>query len=272
MRKIILLSLLFSWVAFNSDGQTPNKWDQRLQVKNCSIHIRADYFKAKTFIELEFYNPRNTEMEALYNFWLYPGQVITAFQLDLNGKYRDGSIEEKWKATNTYNTIGGKRVHPALLRMEGPNNYSLHIYPVPAKGSRRVTITIEQLMKTQDAYASYALPLMNHDSASNFKLRIDVVHSVEKPVTDIGFIRDLNFTQAGQKFFLDWDVKKLLLNNSIQFNIPFPKNDPVVCTQKNEGDMYWGIRLNRNSLEKQYSIRPKRIRVYWDVSASGAKR
>jgi hypothetical protein len=31
--------------------------------------------------------------------------VITGFQLELNGRYRDGSIEEKWKARTAYNTI-----------------------------------------------------------------------------------------------------------------------------------------------------------------------
>ena len=272
MRKIILLFILFAGFAYYSDGQTPGKWDQNLQIRKFDIKIRADYFKAKTFIEIEFYNPRNTEMEALYSFSLHPGQVITAFQLDLNGKFRDGSIEEKWKATNAYNTIVGKRVDPALLRMESPNSYSLRVYPVPAKGSRRVTITIEQLMKSQDEYASYALPLMRNDSVSNFNLKIDVVHSTEKPVTEVGFIRYLNFIKYEQKYFLDWSVNKLMLNNSIQFSIPFPKTAPVVCTQKNEGDMNWGIRLNRNSLEKQYSIHPKKIRVYWDVSMSGAKR
>lgn len=243
-----------------------------MQLKNCGIHIRADYFKAKTFIEMEFYNPRATETEGLYKFSLHPGQVITAFQLDLNGKFRDGSIEEKRKATNAYNTIVGKRVDPALLRMESPNNYTLSIYPVPAKGSRKVTITIEQLLKTQDAFATYALPLMNNDTAFNFSVSIDVIHAVEKPMTDVGFIRHLDFSQRGQRFSLEWDVKKLVLNNSIQFIIPFPSTKPVVCTQKDQENMYWGVRLNRNSLEKQYSIKPKRICVYWDVSASGANR
>ncbi len=66
--------------------------------------------------------------------------MITAFQLGLNGKYRNGSIEEKWKAANAYNRIVGKRIDPALLVMEYADHYSLRIYPVPAKGSRKITI------------------------------------------------------------------------------------------------------------------------------------
>ena len=117
-----------------------------MELKSCSIDIKADMFTATTFIEMGFYNRHDTELEGLYSFELHPGQVITAFQLDLNGKYRDGSIEEKWKASNAYNTIVGKRIDPALLTMDYANHYSLRIYPVPAKGSRKVTMTIQQLL------------------------------------------------------------------------------------------------------------------------------
>ena len=271
MRKELLLVFFCSSLFFCSVGRTQPKWDQSMQLKSCSIHIRADYFKAKTFIELEFYNPRGTETEGLYSFSLHPGQAITAFQLDLNGKYRDGSIEEKWKATNAYNTIVGKRIDPALLRMESPNNYTLRIYPVPAKGSRKVTITIEQLLKKQDAFVVYSLPLKNSDSVSNFNLRIDVEHTTEKPRTGIGFIRHLDFSNGAQGFFLDWMTKNLLLNNGIQFQIPLPSVSPIVCTEKQNGDLFWAIKLGK-SQEEQYQAKPKRIAVYWDVSFSGAKR
>ncbi len=270
MRKGFLLFFL-SIILLDTVGQTTRKWDQTMQVKTCNIHIQADYFRAKTFIEMEFYNPRNSEMEGLYTFPLHPGQVITAFQLDLNGKYRDGSIEEKGKATNAYNTIVGKRIDPALLKMELPNSYTLRIYPVPAKGSRKVTITIEQLLMKQGTDVIYSLPLKNNDSVSNFNLRIDVDHSTEKPRTGIGFIRHLDFSNGAQRFFLEWKTKNILFNNTIQFQIPLSSTSPIVCTEKQKEDLFWAIRLGK-SQEEQYQVNPKRVVVYWDVSLSGAKR
>jgi len=104
MRKNILVLCL---LLFNAKQVFPQqKWDRPIQLKSCAIDIKSDMFTATTFMEMVFYNPNNQEIEGLHRFELKPGQVITAFQLDLNGKYRDGSIEEKWKATNTYNTIG----------------------------------------------------------------------------------------------------------------------------------------------------------------------
>ena len=88
------------------------QWDRPMQLVRCSVDIKADPFTANTFIELEFYNPNKVEIEGLFRFNLNPGQAITAFQLDLNGHYRDGSIEEKGKATGAYNSIVGKRIDP----------------------------------------------------------------------------------------------------------------------------------------------------------------
>jgi hypothetical protein len=155
MRKHILSVSIFIFSVIQISAQA--KWDRQMELKNCSIDVKADMFTATTFIEMEFYNPNNSELEGLHQFELKPGQVITGFQLDLNGKYRDGSIEEKWKATNAYNTIVGKRVDPALLTMDYADHYSLRIYPVPANGSRRITMTIQQLLTREKNNLLYSL-------------------------------------------------------------------------------------------------------------------
>ena len=152
MRKY--LALTTAMIVSVLGGYAQQQWNQQMEVKSCVIDIRADQFTATTIIEMEFYNPRSTEMEGLYQFQLEPGQAITAFQLDLNGKFRDGSIEERWKATTAYNTIVGKRIDPALLTMAYANNYRLNIYPVPARGSRRITMTILQLLESKKRYAA----------------------------------------------------------------------------------------------------------------------
>ena len=75
---------------------------------------------ATTVIEMEFYNPKDQEVEALQTFTLNNGQVITDFYLELDGKYREGSIEERWKARQAYNSIVGKRIDPAILQGFSP--------------------------------------------------------------------------------------------------------------------------------------------------------
>ena len=171
MRK---LSFTLAIIVVLNNYAMSQPWDRHMQVKKMDIRIKADAFTATTFIEMEFYNPTNTDMEGLYSFELAPGQAITAFQLDLFGKFRDGSIEEKWKARNAYNTIVGKRVDPALLQMDYYNHYSLRIYPVPAMGSRRITMTIQQLLVVENGTAVYKLPLMVTDLIEQLHVNISV--------------------------------------------------------------------------------------------------
>ena len=142
MRNILLLACLLSLSQLQAQPQL-QKWNRQMQLANCTINIKCGQFTATTFIEMEFYNPYEQEQEGLYQFQLKPGQAITAFQLELNGKYRDGTLEEKWKATNAYNRIVGKRIDPALLTMDYKDHYSLRIYPVPPKGGRKITFTIQ---------------------------------------------------------------------------------------------------------------------------------
>ncbi len=94
MRYPVLLAF-FLCLLQQLTAQSGN-WDRYVELKSCHISVEANLFSAKTFLEMEFFNSGNQETERLYKFKLMPHQVITGFQLELNGRYRDGSIEENW--------------------------------------------------------------------------------------------------------------------------------------------------------------------------------
>lgn len=259
---LLLLSGLNVW--------TQPTWDRPMQLKSCSIDIKADLFTATTFIEMEFYNSNEREIEGLYRFELKPGQVITAFQLDLHGKYRDGSIEEKWKATNAYNTIVGKRIDPALLTMESPGYYSLRIYPVPAKGSRKVTMTIQQLLTTVDSNLQYYLPVNAQDVVDAFKLKIKIESGGSRPVTLPGLIGGKTFNQSGSLYLLEWNTNNIVLKNPIVFSLPL-SFEKTFCVIAKGRQSYFALRF-KPLVPHEYDMHPKKITVFWDASASSTKR
>ncbi|HEX7845323.1 MAG TPA: VIT and VWA domain-containing protein, partial [Chitinophagaceae bacterium] len=268
MRKKIFLPVMLLLSFMQVWAQT--KWDRPMQLKTCSIDVKADMFTATTFIEMEFYNPNDKEIEGLYRFELKPGQAITAFQLDLFGKYRDGSIEEKWKATNAYNTIVGKRIDPALLTMESPDHYSLRIYPVPGKGSRKITMTIQQLLKTETNKLHYWLPLNIDDMVEQFDLNIAVESSRSAPSTKPGLIAAHAFNSAASHHTLSWNANKIQLKSPIAFSIPLSATQEF-CARQNGSQTYFGLRF-KPGIPLEYAMQPRNITVYWDASASSAKR
>lgn len=269
MRKLSILSVLIYVLQFQSTAQQ-RQFDRPMQLIKCSIDIKANLFTVTTFIEMEFYNDNPREIEGLYNFQLKPEQVITGFQLDLNGKYRDGSIEEKWKARNAYNTIVGKRVDPALLMMNGVGNYSLNIYPVPAKGSRKITMTIDQLLKTEGNELVYQLPLNIQHQVKDFRLSITAGSNENIPTVKKGLIENETFSNTGDQYVLGQAENNIYLQKPIVFSIPLTTS-PVFCGEPIGAETAFALRF-QPSCKTDFEIHPQKVTIFWDASSSAKDR
>ena len=261
-----LAAILFSTASLTQNNRL---LDHPMQIKKIKMTVEADCFTAVTVLEMEFYNPNKEEIEGLYRFNLLPGQVVTAFQLELNGKYRDGSIEEKWKARNAYNTIVGKRIDPALLTLEHGNSYRLNIYPVPAKSSRKITMTIHQTLKDEKGKLFYHFSFNKRDTAKKFELSIKT-NGCSKPKATDGLIANEHFTNNGNAYHLVKNSENAALWPGVRFYFE-ALNKTAYCTQTKEGQTYFALRTV-HKIEPQSALAPKRIRVYWDASGSSGKR
>jgi len=263
-----LTAIFFLVCLYQHAGAQNGQWDKAIHLKSCRIEISADMFTATTFIEMEFYNPAASEVEGLYRFSLSKGQVITGFQLDLNGKYRDGSIEERNKATAAYNSIVGKRIDPALLQWEGENRYNLRIYPMPAYGSRKITMTIQQMLESRKDFLVYSLPLQNTDTVRQFSLHISANSGSSIPLANEGLISGKIFESSAGNYQLQQKEENILLNRDLSFSIPLR---PAICV-KPTGNLYNFALRHQPTVEVTYPISPQTITVFWDISASGKKR
>lgn len=268
MRKRILLLLFVSVILVRSNAQQ-SAFNQPVQLKSCKINVDANCFIATTVMELEFYNPKNEEVEGYKHFKLNRGQVVTAFQLDLNGRYRDGSIEERRKAANAYNTIVGKRIDPAILEMDHQDNYMLHIYPIAARSSRRVKIIITQLMKGDADKLTYHLPLSFSDTTSFFELKINVSNTKNIPIVNKGLLENQLFRKDLGATELHWETNFIILNKPLSFSVPFTENDPCLCVSKEKKEFI--LRFSPN-IPVHYNVLPKKITVFWDASLSAKTR
>ncbi|TWI81443.1 TonB-dependent SusC/RagA subfamily outer membrane receptor [Lacibacter cauensis] len=248
----------------------PRVFDGKMILQRCSVAVKTDGITAVTFIELEFYNNRDTEIEGLYRFNLRKGQVVTDFQLELNGQYREGSIEERWKATNAYNTIVGKRIDPALLVKEYDNTYSLRIYPVPAMKSRKVTIALHEVLPIVANEKTYLLPFDNNDVTTAFSFRFEAIIQTAKP-----FFRSLpgsgaEFTAIPNGFLSTAEMHSVVLNKAVDVVLPLTATQ-ILVTKPAASKFYFALQLHKE-LSSYYAISPKTVTVFWDASASSAKR
>ncbi|MEP7237108.1 MAG: VIT domain-containing protein [Ferruginibacter sp.] len=270
MQKLILPMLLVFAFVTQSNAQQ-RLFDQAVQLKTCNISIEANPFIATTVIEMEFYNPKDQEVEGYQAFELNRGQVITDFQLELNGKYREGSIEERWKARQAYSKIVGKRIDPAILQMNGLDHYSINIYPIAAKSSRRIKFTITQMMTEENLKLSYTLPLKFTGTTNNFTLDVKVNKPASIPNANAGLIENQLFSMHNDEATLWQQKNDIILNQPISFSISQFTNQPQFCVNKKDGKSNFIMRYYPD-VKKYYPFRPKSINVYWDVSLSGKER
>ena len=271
MRKVfLLLPWLFAFLTgFSQNDGRLLDWPMKLN--HLSIKVNADAFTATTFIEMEFCNPNDKEIEGLYHFQLEPGQAITAFQLELNGKYRDGSIEEKWKARNAYNTIVGKRIDPALLQMDYTNHYRLNIYPIPAKGCRRVTITIQQQLKPINGKLIYKLPLNYKDTVKQVDITLKTIGINAQPEIDKGLLKGQNFINSNTAYELNYRGKERRVDEPLSFSIPLLLDKPAVCIKQVKEKTFFALRFIPR-INRAYAFNADDVTVFWDISASGRLR
>jgi TonB-dependent SusC/RagA subfamily outer membrane receptor len=266
----LLLSGLMAFLpGFSQNDGRLLDWPMKLNY--LSVKVNTDAFTATTFIETEFCNPNDKEIEGLYLFQLEPGQAITAFQLELNGKYRDGSIEEKWKARNAYNTIVGKRVDPALLQMDYANHYRLNIYPIPAKGCRRVTMTIQQQLKPVNGKLVYQLPLNYKDTVKQIYIALQTAGIKALPVIDKGLLKGQNFAINNTTYDLNWTGTNKRVDVPLSFSIPLLLDKPAVCIKQVKEKTFFALRFIPR-INRAYEFNADDVIVFWDISASGRLR
>lgn len=270
MQKLFL-PLLLAMLCVSQTKAQNRLFDQAVQLKTCNIFIDANPFIATTVVEMEFYNPKDQEVEGLHTFQLNRGQVITDFQLELNGKYREGSIEERWKARQAYSKIVGKRIDPALLQMDWDNHYRINIYPIAAKSSRKIKFTITQMMEEDDLKLSYTLPLEMKSATENFNLKVRIEKPASIPYANKGLLEQLLFTMQGEEAGLQQHASNIILDKPISFSISQFTNKPQVCVSNNNGTANFIMRYYPD-VPRYYESKPKNINVYWDVSLSGRER
>jgi hypothetical protein len=266
MRKFLFILISLSSLVASAQ----RTWDQPVQIQSCKISVEANLFVAKTVIELEFYNPNSNTVEGVKNFKLDTGLAITGFELELNGKYRKGSIEQSSKAAAAYNAIVGKRIDPALLQMTGENYYTLRIFPFDPKGTRKIRFTVHQLMKSKKDAVAYDFPLAFTDTIRKFTTTVRASGISLPPRDPGGIITEAFFHFNGSEANLLYERRNIIANQPILFELPIGQAS-LTCFGKKQETTHFATRY-LPTISPSYGINAKTLTVFWDVSASGSQR
>jgi tetratricopeptide (TPR) repeat protein len=242
-----------------------------LRITSLDIDIAIAANVGTTTFDITFYNPNNRVLEGEFEFPLADGQHITRYALDMNGNLREGVVVEKAKARVAFEATIRQNIDPGLVEKTKGNNYRTRVYPLPAKGYRRIVIAVEETLEQQALDLQYRLPLYAPEAIDTFDLRARVIKSTEKPVVDEKGIT-MDFKKEDKSFTAEHHANDFLANHTVAFTVPGSGgNTDVVLTENFGGETYFyaNMRVEPKFKEKK---KPSSIGILWDVSSSAEKR
>jgi Uncharacterized protein conserved in bacteria len=248
-----------------------SKDSSEVYLQSLDIQVEVTGNIATTKYTMVFKNRTGKILEGELLFPLPDGITVSHYALDINGKMREAVPVEKAKATQVFEEIVQRRVDPGLLeRVEG-NNFRTRVYPIPANGTRTVSIGYEEELPVMKQAFYYRLPMDYKDVIENFSLKATVWKSSQKPQMDKNSDNEIVFDRVGENYVAEFSRKNYQSNHSLIFSLPAPVDVPQVLMQSASGSYYFvaSCMPDVKSIKKQWS---DKIAVIWDVSLSGAKR
>ena len=116
--------------------------EQPVRLASLQVDVEVAGGAAETRVQMVFFNPNHRVLEGKLQFPLAPGQVVSGFALDVDGRLRAAVPVEKARAQQVFEDIARRRVDPGLLQTTIGNNYELRVYPLLPGKTRTVELRI----------------------------------------------------------------------------------------------------------------------------------
>jgi Ca-activated chloride channel homolog len=133
---------------------------------------------AVTTIEQVFHNPNPRPIEGTFLLPLPRGAQIQKFRMEIDGELVDAELLPADRARKIYEDIVRNLKDPALLEYVGRDAFKVRIFPIDARGSKRVSLTYTQVLRSDSGLVAYAYPMSPQQFSAKpipqVSLKIDV--------------------------------------------------------------------------------------------------
>jgi Ca-activated chloride channel family protein len=141
-------------------------------VRLLSHHVRAVAQNgfARTEVEEVFANDSDRTLEGRYVFPIPPNAVTARLALWVGDKLVEDEVVERKRAAAIFKDVVDDTVRPrdpALLEWVASGELSLKVFPIPAKGSRKIVLAYDEVLRTVGGEARYVYPLSLGQARTN---------------------------------------------------------------------------------------------------------
>jgi len=240
-----------------------------LHISKMSVDIEIVGNIATTTLDIKYYNPYDRDLTGSFSMPLQDGEEISRYALDVNGKLREGVVIDKVKARQVFEAVVRKSIDPGIANLTKGNYFKTEIYPIPAKGYKRVVIATTQ--KLHGAY--YTLPIEDQEPIDDFTLDIKIIKDSKSENIELSEFNIIHIEDNDRAYMVHFQKSNFSLKKPIKFALPkLDDKDHRLFTQTIGGITYFYLQVKPPSLEKKVKIAPETIAIYWDNSNSANKR
>jgi Ca-activated chloride channel homolog len=242
-----------------------------IQLRHVDVHTEIVGLAATTRVELAFHNPNARVLEGELQFPLLDGQSIAGFALDIDGELRPAVPVEKAKGQQIFEEVTRGRVDPALLEATQGNNYRLRVYPLPARGTRRVVLEIAETLASAGGAnrLNWRLPLQFSGPVA--RLDVDVRIAGAMPLAAQLGAMELPLTRGHGTPGLSFTRTDYQGQGVLQVALPAAAPELALSVEDHRDRTYFyaEVQVPAHTAPRPP---PARIALIWDASGSGAAR
>lgn len=159
-----LAVLLAAAPALRADGfiipnPRPGQNIPPLSVKYHHVKVEIVNQVARTSVDQVFINHFDRDIEGTYIFPVPEGASVSDFAMYVGNEKVQGEILDSREARRIYEDIVRRMRDPGLLEYMGRNLFRARVFPIPAKGEKRVQISYTEVLKSDGGLVKYLYPL-----------------------------------------------------------------------------------------------------------------
>lgn len=130
-----------------------------LPVKQQRVVVHIDSGVARAEVEQTFVNPYSGELEGTFLFPLPEGATVGNFRMTVDREPVEGRILDRDEARAIYEAYVRRMVDPALLEYAGRGAFRARVFPIPARGEKKVQIGYSQPLPFESGVYEFRYPL-----------------------------------------------------------------------------------------------------------------
>ncbi|MGH9972224.1 MAG: VWA domain-containing protein [Pyrinomonadaceae bacterium] len=157
----------------------------RIQISEVAADIRILQQFATTTMDVGLSNPSDQQQEAEMLVPVPDGAVVRSFTFAGSATEPTAKLLPKVEAQMLYRSIVSKLRDPALLEFAGYNLVRSSVFPVPARGTQRVRLVYEHILKADGNRVDYFLPRSESFEATETPWKISVRVNSKSPISTV---------------------------------------------------------------------------------------